>query len=68
MLANGRVAGVSGIVKESRPVAGRDDFGWRALFIAGLVTGAAAMAVFGFYDPATVRFSIDRTLDAFSPG
>ena len=56
MLANGRVAGVSGIVKEVLAPAGRDDFGWRALFIAGLVAGAAAMALFGFYDPATVRF------------
>ncbi|MDP9137619.1 MAG: YeeE/YedE family protein [Pseudomonadota bacterium] len=56
MLANGRIAGVSGIVKGLIAPANRDDFSWRAAFVAGLVVGAAAMALLGTYDPATVRF------------
>jgi hypothetical protein len=56
MLANGRIAGVSGIFAGLGASMPRADFGWRALFIAGLLAGAAAMALLGVYDPATVRF------------
>ncbi|MEQ8954932.1 MAG: YeeE/YedE family protein [Gammaproteobacteria bacterium] len=36
--ANGRIAGISGILS-GVIFPGRNDFGWRALFIGGLVTG-----------------------------
>jgi uncharacterized membrane protein YedE/YeeE len=41
LLLDGRIAGVSGIVAGVlRPVAG--DWGWRALFLAGLVVGGVS--------------------------
>ena len=56
MLANGRIAGVSGILAGLVALTPGPDFGWRALFIAGLLAGAAAMALLGVYDPAAVHF------------
>lgn len=53
---NGRVAGITGIyagLLESRPA----DKVWRALFLAGLVVGAAAVALLR---PGTFRFEVVR--------
>ncbi len=45
VLANGRVAGISGIL--SGLVAGRrPDFGWRAAFIVGLLAAPAGVMIF----------------------
>jgi uncharacterized membrane protein YedE/YeeE len=56
MLANGRIAGVSGIFAGLVASVPGADFAWRLLFIVGLLTGAILMAIVGAYDPATVRF------------
>jgi uncharacterized membrane protein YedE/YeeE len=56
MFANGRVAGISGIFAGLIATAPSADFGWRALFLAGLFAGAAGLALLGAYDPALVRF------------
>ncbi|HTO99451.1 MAG TPA: YeeE/YedE thiosulfate transporter family protein [Myxococcales bacterium] len=56
LLLNGRVAGISGIFAgliEPRP----GDKGWRALFIGGLVAGAAAVAL---ARPGTFQFDLVR--------
>ena len=56
LLLNGRVAGITGIFAglfEPRP----GDKGWRALFVAGLVAGAAAIALLR---PHTFRFDLVR--------
>ena len=56
LLLNGRVAGISGIYAglfEPRP----GDWSWRALFVAGLVAGAAAVAVLR---PDTFGFDLIR--------
>jgi len=46
VLANGRIAGISGIVGALlRPIAG--DVGWRVAFIAGLVAAPLLWGVFG---------------------
>jgi uncharacterized membrane protein YedE/YeeE len=56
MLANGRIAGVSGILAGLFVSLPGADRAWRMLFIAGLLGGAALMALLGAYDPAMVRF------------
>lgn len=56
LLLNGRVAGISGIYAglfEPRP----GDRAWRALFIAGLVAGAATVALLR---PGTFQFDVVR--------
>jgi uncharacterized protein len=56
LLLTGRVAGIAGIfagLLEPR----RGDKGWRVLFIAGLVAGAAAVALL---QPQTFRFDLLR--------
>lgn len=56
LLLNGRVAGISGIFAglfEPR----RGDRAWRALFIAGLIAGAAAVALLR---PGTFHFDVVR--------
>ena len=56
LLLNGRVAGISGIYAglfEPR----RGDRAWRALFIAGLVAGAAAVSLLR---PGTFQFDVVR--------
>jgi uncharacterized membrane protein YedE/YeeE len=56
LLVHGRVAGISGIfggLLEPRP----GDKSWRALFIAGLVAGAAGIALLR---PGTFRFDFVR--------
>lgn len=55
---NGRIAGVSGIAGGLlRPVGG--DIAWRALFVLGLVVGAAA---WGVASPAPVAIRIEASL------
>ena len=56
MLANGRIAGISGIFAGLVTLTPTDDIGWRALFIVGLVAGVSVTVLLGAYDPATVRF------------
>jgi uncharacterized protein len=56
LLLNGRIAGISGIFAglfEPR----QGDKGWRALFIAGLAAGAAAMVLLR---PQAIRFELLR--------
>jgi len=56
LLLNGRVAGVTGIfagLLEPRP----GDKGWRSLFVAGLVAGAAVVEL---VRPQTFRFDLVR--------
>ena len=56
LLLNGRVAGITGIFAGLlEPRAG--ETGWRALFVAGLVAGAAAV---GVLRPQTFRFDLVR--------
>jgi len=57
LLLNGRVAGITGIYAglfEARS----EDRGWRALFLAGLIAGAAAVAALR---PDTFRFDLVRS-------
>jgi hypothetical protein len=54
VLANGRVAGISGIVGGMlKPRAG--DVRWRLAFVAGLVLAPAAYAAFAAYPAATIE-------------
>ncbi|KQT83868.1 YeeE/YedE family protein [Aurantimonas sp. Leaf443] len=51
LLANGRIAGISGILDGAlRPKAG--EFGWRAAFLAGLLAAAPLLALAGYDLPA----------------
>lgn len=43
--ANGRIAGISGILS-GLILPGRSDFGWRALFIAGMLIGPLLLILF----------------------
>lgn len=57
LLLNGRVAGITGIYAglfETRP----GERSWRALFVAGLIAGAAAVAL---ARPHTFRFDLVRS-------
>ena len=53
----GRIAGLSGIY--AGLFSGRFDseFAWRAVFILGLLAGAALTALLGAFDPASIAFS-----------
>ncbi|MDY8111148.1 YeeE/YedE family protein [Fulvimarina sp. 2208YS6-2-32] len=58
LLANGRIAGISGILDAAlRPKAG--EFGWRAAFLVGLLAAAPLMELVGYELPA---ITIDATL------
>ncbi|BDA84604.1 membrane protein [Aureimonas sp. SA4125] len=58
LLANGRIAGISGILDGAlRPKAG--EFGWRMAFLAGLLAAAPLMALAGYDLPA---IAIDAAL------
>jgi len=64
MLANGRIAGVSGILGGSlRP--GPGDLGWRLAFLVGLPLGAGAVHAF---DPAGHGFAITSQLGVLVAG
>ncbi len=63
MAANGRIAGVSGIVGELLPP-WSGDAGWRLSFVAGLIAGAGAYA---WFDPATA-IRIDASLPVLALG
>lgn len=54
---NGRVAGVSGIVKGLIPPR-RGDAGWRIAFLAGLVVGGILLK---FFFPGALASTLDRT-------
>ena len=58
LLANGRIAGISGILDGAlRPKAG--EFGWRAAFLVGLLAAAPLMVLAGYDLPA---ISVDAAL------
>jgi len=63
MAANGRIAGVSGIVGELLPP-WSGDAGWRLCFVAGLIAGAGAYA---WVDPAAA-IRIDASLPVLALG
>src|SRR5262245_31230513 len=63
MAANGRIAGVSGIVAALLRSPG-DGSGWRVAFTAGLLGGAVIAAFAGLFDPGTVRFPATGLLAA----
>jgi uncharacterized protein len=57
LLGHGRIAGICGIFSGIlRPLPG--DVGWRALFVAGLVTSGA---VASFVAPDAARMTLDRS-------
>lgn len=57
MAAYGRIAGLSGIFGGLFTWRFGEEFSWRAVFIAGLLAGAAAMPLFGFFDSGSIAFS-----------
>lgn len=57
LLADGRVAGISGIVGGLLAPTGGDT-AWRALFVAGLLLGGLGLRL---VDPALVRMDLDRS-------
>ena len=57
MGAYGRIAGLSGIFAGLLTLRPDAEFTWRALFIAGLLIGAALTALAGLFDPSTLAFS-----------
>jgi len=64
MFANGRIAGISGIVGELLPP-WSEHAGWRLSFVAGLVLGAGA---YGLADPAAAALRIDASLPVLALG
>jgi uncharacterized protein len=64
MVANGRIAGVSGILGELLPP-WSGDIGWRFSFVAGLIIGAGAYA---WVDPAAAVIRIDASLPLLAVG
>jgi uncharacterized membrane protein YedE/YeeE len=57
LLADGRIAGISGIVGGLLAPTGGDT-AWRALFVAGLLLGGFGLRL---VDPALVRMDLDRS-------
>jgi uncharacterized membrane protein YedE/YeeE len=57
LAAYGRVAGLSGIFGGLLTLRFNEEFSWRALFIAGLLVGAAVIPAAGIFDPASIAFS-----------
>jgi uncharacterized membrane protein YedE/YeeE len=53
----GRVAGLSGIFGGMLTAQWSDEHGWRALFLAGLLAGAAITALFGGIDVTAISFA-----------
>jgi len=62
LLLNGRIAGVSGIVGGLLAPA-RNDVGWRAAFVIGLITGGALLQ---FFSPQLFQIAIDRSIVVFA--
>jgi uncharacterized membrane protein YedE/YeeE len=56
MVGSGRIAGVSGIVAGLLRGEQGGQAAWRAVFIGGIVAGAAIAAAAGLFDPGAVRF------------
>ncbi|MFW6050420.1 MAG: YeeE/YedE family protein [Myxococcota bacterium] len=61
LLANGRIAGISGIAGGLLTRPPRGDVAWRVLFVGGLFVGGAVMAAF---EPALFAFELDRSVAA----
>ena len=57
MAAYGRIAGLSGIFGGLLTLRFNEEFSWRAVFIAGLLAGAALMLALGVFDPASIASS-----------
>lgn len=57
MAAYGRIAGLSGIFGGLLTLRLGEEFSWRAVFIVGLLAGAAAMSPLGFFDSGSIAFS-----------
>ncbi len=64
LYANGRIAGVSGIFASLITTRFDEAGAWRALFLLGLIGGAAAMALVGAYEPQSVRFPAEGAMTA----
>jgi uncharacterized membrane protein YedE/YeeE len=60
---NGRIAGISGIVAGMVSQKG-SEFGWRAMFVAGLLLGACGYALYNGSLPVSVPASIPVLLVA----
>ena len=58
MLYNGRLAGCSGIIEGLLSPSSKD-FGWKSMFIAGLVSGGLVMFL---VNPSQFTIDIDRSL------
>lgn len=61
LLANGRIAGISGISGGLLTRPPRGDILWRAVFVAGLLAGGLAMSL---QNPSLFAFEIDRSMGA----
>lgn len=62
LFLNGRIAGVSGIVGGLlTPV--KNDVGWRAAFVIGLITGGVLLR---FFSPQLFHIAIERSTMAFA--
>lgn len=57
MASAGRIAGLSGIFGSLLTLKPDAEYAWRALFIVGLLAGAAAATWLGYFDPASLGFS-----------
>jgi len=64
--ANGRIAGISGIFASLITTPFNEAGAWRALFLLGLIGGAAAMSLVGAYDPQSVRFPTEGAMTAIA--
>jgi hypothetical protein len=56
MAGLGRIAGISGIFGGLLTLDWGSETAWRAVFVAGLVMGAVAARMTGYFDPASVAF------------
>lgn len=65
MAANGRIAGASGIFAGLFTFGFGTEFGWRLVFIIGLLIGAAWSGLF-FYDTSKIAFSGNTASILFS--
>ncbi|MFW5924722.1 MAG: YeeE/YedE family protein [Myxococcota bacterium] len=63
LLANGRIAGISGIAGGLLTRPPRGDVAWRAVFLAGLLAGGAVMML---WNPGLFAFELDRSLLALA--
>lgn len=57
MAGNGRILGASGIFNGLLTTTFGNEFVWRAVLVAGMLLGAAAVAWAGWFNPLTITFS-----------